>query len=408
MCACFVSADWSKHPKKRSVYVANIENRSIWKDSTTEFWNFKALLDLANNLRENGPVLIGVDVVLGVSKGYWEMVLEKSGRHQPKNFVHWLRNLDPNSDFFNTNDDPSKWHVDRPWFTVPRGKGGLKSFTEKVSDGLRRRIDRETVAKPVFAVSGIPGVVGAGTRCFWKELIPTLTCDREFTIWPFEINPSNLLQHDGIVLCETYPGIAYATALVDKLPTCKLIVSKTKQEGREKVCELLAKAKWVERNHIDLGAPDALIKNEDDFDAHITAAAVMRCVVERKHLISQDWIDVIAEGSMLLVGAVDPTLKGRFLTTRSQNYRSSRTSSTHDADTRINGPSTKSSWNIYNCPISGCSKSFYGSRSGWDAHVASYRMHPDWHPDIKNGVERKRLFRKEFQEWFNRKLILHQ
>ena len=401
MRAYFISADWSKESTKRSVYVADIDKRSIRKASTTKFWNLKALLELANTLRESGgPVLIGVDVVLGVSNGYWSMVLEKSGRHQPKNFVHWLRNLDPDSNFFNTNDDPSKWHVDEPWFTVPSGKGGLKSFKEKVSDGFLRRIERKTGAKPLFAVSGIPGVVGAGTRSFWCELIPTLNCDREFTIWPFENNPSNLLHQDGVALCETYPSIAYATALVDKLPTCKLKVSKTNQQQRKEACERLMTANWVTRNHIDLGALDALIENEDDFDAHLTAAAVMRCVVERRPLTSQDWIDAIAEGSMLLVGTVDPTLKGRILTTRSQIKCSSISSSMHDVDTRIYGPSTKSSRNIYFCPIPGCSKRFCGSRRGWDAHVASFRMHPDWHPNIKNGVKRKRLFRKEFQEWF--------
>ena len=401
MYANFISADWSKKSKKRSVYVADINNRSIRKHYTPKIWNLEALLGLANNLRQSGPVLIGVDVVLGVSNGFWRMVLENSGRHQPKNFVHWLRKIDPGSNFFNINDDPSKWHVDEPWFTVPSGIGGLKSFTEKVSDGFLRRIDRETGAKPVFAVSGIPGVVGAGTRSFWRELIPTLTCGREFTIWPFENDPSNLLHHDGIVLCESYPSIAYATALVDKLPTCKLKVSKTKQQQREKACERLKIANWVTRNHIDLGELNALIKNEDDFDAHLTAAAVMRCVVERMPLTSQDWIDVIAEGSMLLVGTVDPTLKSRNLTTRSQNKRSSISSSMHDVDTQIYGPSTKSSRNIYYfCPISGCSKRFNGSRRGWDAHVASFRMHPDWHPNIKNGAKRKRLFRKEFQEWF--------
>ena len=359
------------------------------------------MLELANTLRQSGPVLIGVDVVLGVSNGFWRMVLEKSGRHQPKNFVHWLRNLDPGSNFFNTNDDPSKWHVDEPWFTVRGGKGGRTSFTEKVSDGFLRRIDHETGAKPIFAVSGIPGVVGAGTRSFWRELIPTLTCGREFTIWPFENDPSYPLHQHGIVLCETYPSIAYATALVDKLPTCRLRVSKTNQQQREEACERLRSANWVTRNHIDLGELNALIRNEDDFDAHLTAAAVMRCVVERMPLTSQDWIDVIAEGSMLLVGTVDPTLKSRNLTTQFQNKRSSISSSMQDVDTRIYGPSTKSSRNInFSCPVPGCSKRFYGSRRGWDAHVASFRMHPDWHPNIKNGAKRKRLFRKEFQEWF--------
>ena len=39
MCAYFISADWSKEPTKRSVYVADIDRRSICKASTTGVWN---------------------------------------------------------------------------------------------------------------------------------------------------------------------------------------------------------------------------------------------------------------------------------------------------------------------------------------------------------------------------------
>ena len=87
--------------------------------------------------------------------------------------------------------------------------------------------------------------------------------------------------------------------------------------------------------------------------------------------------------------------------TRSQNKRSSISSSMHDADTQISERSTESSRNIYDCPIPDCSKQFNGSRSGWDAHVAAIRMHHDWYPKIEDGVERKRLFRKDFPEWFS-------
>ncbi|MDE0310539.1 MAG: DUF429 domain-containing protein [Acidiferrobacterales bacterium] len=315
MCAYFISADWSKDPTKRSVYVADIDKKSIQKKNPkTEYWNLKALLDLANSLRGSGPVLIGVDVVLGVSDGYWRMVREKSERHKPKNFVDWLSRIDPDSDFFHINTDSREWHVDRPWFRVPKGEGGLRSFTDLVCDGFRRCIDRATNAKPVFAVSGIPGVVGGATRCFWRELIPALTCgDREFTIWPFENDLSGLLHQDSIFLCETYPGIAYATALAeaDELPTRRLIVSKTKREQRNEVCELLKEANWVKDNEIELGELEALVKNDDDFDAHLTAAAAMRCVIEKRRLTSRGWIDEIAEGSMLLVGTVNLAQRGR-------------------------------------------------------------------------------------------------
>jgi len=187
---------------------------------------------------------------------------------------------------------------------------------------------------------------------------------------------------------------------MDKLPTFRLRIHKTKQQQRKEACDLLKSANWVTTYGVDLGDPNPLIENEDDFDAHLTAAAVMRCVIERRSLTSQNWIDQIAEGSMLLVGAVDPTLKSQNLTTLIQHKKSSISSSMHDTDTRIDGHSTKTTNNIYSCPIHGCSKKFHGSRSGWDAHVASFRMHPHWHPDIKDGTERKRRFREEFPEWF--------
>ena len=53
----------------------------------------------------------------------------------------------------------------------------------------------------------------------------------------------------------------------------------------------------------------------------------------------------------------------------------------------------------YRCPIPGCTKVFRGTRGGWDAHVASWRMHPNWHPDITDGEERKRRFRREYPRW---------
>lgn len=53
----------------------------------------------------------------------------------------------------------------------------------------------------------------------------------------------------------------------------------------------------------------------------------------------------------------------------------------------------------YPCPIPGCTKVFYGTRGGWDAHVASWRMHPHWHPDVTDGEERKRRFKREYPRW---------
>ena len=54
----------------------------------------------------------------------------------------------------------------------------------------------------------------------------------------------------------------------------------------------------------------------------------------------------------------------------------------------------------YPCPIPGCPKVFSGSRGGWDAHIASLKKHPEWHPEIDDPYERKARFKAEFSGWF--------
>ena len=303
MMSFFLSADWSKHPGKRSVYVAHLRERRIRKVTPSKAsWNLDGLLDLAENLSQDGPVLIGIDVVLGVPEGYWRLVLDERCRRVPETFVEWLGGLGVSEGFFETVIDVNDWHVDRPWFRVPKGVGGLTSFTKKIHGGMRRKTDCATGAKALFAVSGIPGTVGNGTREVWKELIPHLSGDRDFAIWPFEGHLTALLEGRRVVLCETYPRLAYAAALADGLPTRQVTVSKTKREARDNACGRLAQAKWVRANRIDLGDLSPLKENEDDFDACFTAAAVLRCVLEGRDLTYPDWIEAKAEGSMLLAG----------------------------------------------------------------------------------------------------------
>ena len=307
MVSCFVSADWSKSPAKRSVYLADVRERRIAKCIPPGAgWDLEALLDVAEDLSRDGSVLIGVDVVLGVPEGYWRSVVEERCQHVPQSFVEWLGSRGDFAGFFETVEDPVDWRVDRPWFKVPAGTGGLTTFTSKVEGGMRRRIDVATGAKPLFAVSGIPGTVGSGTREFWKELFPHLSRDRRFAIWPFDGELGRLLKECEVVLCETYPGLAYAAALADDLPTGRIRNAKTDRQWRSDACGCLAQADWVREHRIDIGDLDPLRANDDDFDAHFTAAAVLRCVLEGIGLVDANWTDAKAEGSMLLAGAVEP------------------------------------------------------------------------------------------------------
>lgn len=54
----------------------------------------------------------------------------------------------------------------------------------------------------------------------------------------------------------------------------------------------------------------------------------------------------------------------------------------------------------YQCPIGDCGKIFKNSRAGWDSHVESTKIHPNWYPEINEGNERKKLFKHDFPDWF--------
>lgn len=306
----FISADWSKDPRKRSVYVAYLEERRIGREPPgSSGWDLEALLALARELSHRGRVLIGVDLALGVSRGYWRLVLDERRRRRPATFVEWLSQLDPFGEFFQETAESEQWRVGRPWFAIPPVPGGRKSFEKKVGDGFLRRIDAATGAKPLFAISGIPGTVGSGTRDFWKEVIPCLARERDFAIWPFEEDLTSPRSGYPIVLAESYPGLAYAVALAERLPARRIRVAKTRRAEREFACGLLVRAEWVAGNRVDLGGLDAARASEDDFDAHLMASAVLRCAIEGSSLGDRDWIDPVVEGSMLLAGPVDPEAK---------------------------------------------------------------------------------------------------
>jgi hypothetical protein len=387
--------------------VADSRRRAIWSDERPD-WNLGKLLDLARSLAAHDPVLVGIDVALGVPAGYWSQVTEQPPWRSARTFLDWLSMLDPSSGFFETTPTAESWRVDRPFFHIPRGEGSLTAYKEKIEGGLLRRIDSLVRAKPIFAVSGIPGTVGSGTRDLWMELTPLLTADRDFAVWPFEGDLERVLATRPITLAETYPGLAYAAALAPALPSRRITISKTKRDARELVCDALERVSWA--NELETGVGDLVRAraDEDAFDSHLTAAAVLRCVIEGVPLYDPRWVDRTAEGAILLAGPVDPWLKSRGMARRGRPslppasqapLELTRPGSSPAVSSAAQSPRTTAP--KYTCPIDSCERVFSGSRGGWDAHVASLRMHPKWHPGVRDPEERKRLFRLKFAEWFS-------
>jgi hypothetical protein len=407
-CTSFISADWSKDTRKRSVHVADVGARTITAEHRHS-WTLEELLALAQRLSEQGPVLVGMDLALGVPAGFWTLVRRSPRWQGTTNFVEWLTSLGPDDPIWGEPvRTPVEWSVSRPFLRVPEGAGGLSSFERLVDGSMRRRIDKATGAKPLFAASGIPGTVGSGTKSLWLELSELLRTGRSFAIWPFEGALDALMSGHRVVLAETYPGLAYAAALEKTLPAAPLRVSKTLKSERQRACEVLERAPWVVRFGVDLGPPEPCLENEDAFDSHVTAAAVLRCLLEHRSLAYPEWIDNVVEGSMLLAGPVDLHRRSRRLNRGGVSPPSQLT--LRDAVPRAVGSATRLTprkrddrERNHRCPIPGCTKEFRGSRGGWDSHVASVRMHPEWRPELTDAVSRIRAFREQFYEWLGQR-----
>lgn len=379
-----VSADWSKDESKRSVHVADVRARTITEQHGK--WSLAALLEEARRLSDGGRhrVLIAMDLAIGVPAGFWEAVKADPRWAGCRSFLDWLARVGVEPGFFEPVADPQQWALDRPFFRVQAGEGGRARFEARVDGGMRRKIDQATQANPIFAVSGIPGSVGSATACLWRELAPLLNQPRDFAVWPFNS------EERSITLVESYPGLAYAAAIAERLPEARLRVSKTTADERNRFCGQFEAAAWVTQHQAHVGDLTEARGNEDVFDSLVTAAAILRCILEARPLCADEWVDAEAEGTMVLAGPVDP------------GARAERLQAEPPANARRPGGARRQpAATAHPCPIPGCVKVFEGGRSGWDPHVASLNRHPNWHPEIAEGEKRKAQFRLEFPEWFD-------
>ena len=296
-----VSVDWGKERSKRAAYAARFRERR-WTIARAEApaggWTLEALLALARRLaHESGrPALLGIDAVLGVPALFARAAGARS-------FLELLARLARGGGLERESASARSWACEQPFFRVPAGRGSLTRFLDAAGGrgGALRQIERRTGAKPVFALSGIPGTVGSGSRALWRELGPLLAAGaRDFRIWPFE----GELQGEPsapVVLAEVYPRASYAIALAEAWPTRPTAIAKTRKEQRVRALRALARASWIAKSDVSLPDLAAARASEDDFDALLTAAALVRHFAERRPLSC--WlVDPLLEGGILGTG----------------------------------------------------------------------------------------------------------
>lgn len=301
--ATILSADWAKDFGKRAVWAADVDARTIGRVPPRDGWTLASLLDEAER-RVRRPVLVALDLVLGVPSAYFDRRVDVAGWKRSSNFVDWLPRAARSEGFFETVSNVREWSIARPFFSVPGGEGALRSFVQAAGFDLLRDVDRQCRGNPVFAVSGIPGSVGSASRALWRELAPMLESKRAFRVWPFEGELNRLLREAPIIVAEMYPRIAYAIAVAPELPARPEVPRKKSERSvREEWVSRLLAAPWIRR--FDVGIPDeaAALSSEDDFDSLFTAAALLRCLVENVPLASVV-VDGRAEGGILGTDAV--------------------------------------------------------------------------------------------------------
>lgn len=315
-------ADWSKFTSKRAVWVATTAGDITVRRMFRPTWTLSSLLDEAAGLSDSGPVLVALDAPLGVPESYAHALAERAGLNVSASFLNLLEWTVRAPRYFEPVAHTRDWSVTRPFFAVPAGAGERTAFDTRAADAgvesLLRRIDRLTAAKPVFVTSGIPGSVGSAARDIWMALRTLLQRPRTFAVWPFDGPLEALMATHPVVLAEIYPRAAYATALLDgpvaRRPRLK--VAKTDAAHRHAAVEQFANTSWVRDGNVQMDDLDCARNNDDDFDACITAAALLRCAIES--LPFSDPLDRSAsvEGGILGSGSINLTLRETSYRTR--------------------------------------------------------------------------------------------
>ena len=336
----------------------------------------------------------------GVPKSYLAAADRVQSWRSPTTFIELVSATCSNPDFFVASSDSDDWQIERPFFSVPSGVGGLNGYVAaaaRMGVTLYRTFDKATKAKPVFVKSGIPGSVGCAACSLWQELGQHLEQKRAFRVWPFEGDLREILRSTSVVIGEIYPRAAYASALLDSPAPVRppLAVAKTDPTVRQKAISLLVSTEWVRNLGVAIEDIQPAESNEDDFDACMTAAALLRCVLERDDLCPPARIDARAEGGILGTSGINLELTERPFSARAGKRKLPLSESINTSRSPI-----REAMRTSRCPIEGCGKIYQGTRGGWDGHVGSARNHPSWHPELITVEARKRQFEREFPEFF--------
>lgn len=269
-------ADWSTDPRKRWVSVARRGVRGWRAEAPVPVGDPAALV--AALLAEGVPVAIGLDLPLGVPRGFAE------GRAE-EGFVPFLRGLATRPGFFAVAAGLEEVSRERPFYPA-RGVKGMTRAAHAAAlglgdaRGLSRLCDRATderpAGAPVFWTLGA-NQSGKAAIAAWRDwLAPGLAAGAPYALWPFEGGLHGLLAPGRAVLAEVYPAEALRHLGLS------LRGSKRARADRAGLADAL-RAALAARRIVAAGALEAMIADgfgadaagEDRFDSMIGLAGLI-------------------------------------------------------------------------------------------------------------------------------------
>jgi hypothetical protein len=201
-------ADWSMDARKRWVTLARRQG-GLWQAKAPRLVGDPAALAAAM-IAEGGPAALGLDLPLGVPRGF--------AQHRPEqDFPAFLAGLTENLDFFAVSPGLETVSPARPFYPA-RGIKGMTRAAHAAAlgladaAGLSRLCDRATAERPAGApVFWTLGANQSGKAAIsaWRDwLAPALAAGSPFRLWPFAGALHDLLRPGTLAIAEVYPAEA--------------------------------------------------------------------------------------------------------------------------------------------------------------------------------------------------------
>ena len=277
-----VAADWSVSPGKRWMTRAQYRRDGSYLISAPEpVGETKHFLGrLEGMIFPRGTALVGFDFPLGLPEAYASEAGLTGFRQSLALFGR-----DGWGNFFRISGRPGLRNPFYPPLPAPRGAFKQKTLIQalglKTDRDLFRRCEKESPARPECLFWTLGGKqVGRAAISGWREVIQPGLAGDNVRLWPFDGDLDKLLRQPGLVLCEIYPGEAYAHLGFRMGVSGR---SKRRKEDRLAVAEsILSQA---DRNiTFAREARDWIsggFKGEDDFDAMAGLLVMLKVVLGR-------------------------------------------------------------------------------------------------------------------------------